>query len=125
MIKKKILVVEKDESILQLIGHVLNDSDYDVKLSLTEDGIFDQIIRFLPDAIIIDIIKITPEGTQLCRDIKEAEGLNHIPVIVLSTHMKADLVKEICADEVIHKPFDIDLLLETIEKQFENSENTA
>ena len=116
MIKKKILVVEKDIDILQIIGHVLDNSGYDVKLSVTEEGIFDQITNYLPDAILIDIVKVTPEGTQLCREIKEAEGINHIPVIVLSTHPKADLVKEICADEVVHKPFDIDFLLETVEK---------
>lgn len=116
MVKKRILVVEKDEDILQIIGLMLVNSGYDVKLSITENGIFDQITDYSPDAILIDIVKITPEGTQLCREIKDAEGINHIPVIVLSTHPKAELVKEVCADEVVHKPFDIDFLLETLEK---------
>lgn len=117
MSKKKILVLEKDEDILQIIGHILTDEGYDVKLLRSEKGMIDVIEEYRPDAILLDIIKPSDEGTELCRTIKESDALNHIPVIVLSTHSKVETVKEICADEVIKKPFDVDFLVGTIQKQ--------
>ena len=63
--------------------------------------------------------KLNPDKA---RQIKEAEGTKHIPVIVLSTHPQIHKVKDVCADEIVEKPFDIDGLLEALEEQLkENS----
>ncbi len=69
----------------------------------------------MPDLILLDVIHVTPEGTDLCRKLKALDSIKHIPVIVLSTHNKAIQTKKICADEVIPKPFDIDILLQVVE----------
>lgn len=115
--KKRVLVVENNKDILELIALVLEEAGYETGLYTNEAGIFDHIVEFKPDAILLDIIKPTLEGTQLCREIKEAEGTSHIPVIVLSTHPQMQKVKEVCADEVVSKPFDIDGLLEVLAEQ--------
>jgi len=115
--KKRILVVENNKDILDLISIVLEDAGYEYELFTNEKNIFEHIIQFEPDAILLDIVQPTLEGTELCRQIKAAEGTTHIPVIVLSTHPKIEKVKEVCADEVIAKPFDIDFLLETLDDQ--------
>lgn len=115
--KKRILVVENNKDILDLISLVLDEAGYEVDLYLSERNIFDKITEFNPDAILLDIIKPTVEGTELCRQIKDAEGTSHIPVIVLSTHKQIHKVKEVCADETIEKPFDIDNLLEILNEQ--------
>lgn len=115
--KKKILVLEKNADILELIGIVLNDEGYEADLISSDAVVFDHIKNFHPDAILLDIIHPTIEGTAICEAIKAAENSSNIPVIVLSTHPKAEVVKEICADEVIRKPFDISLLLYVLEQQ--------
>ena len=115
--KKRILVVENNKDILDLISLVLNEAGYEVDLYLSETNIFEKITTFQPDAIMLDIVKPTVEGTELCRQIKEAETTSHIPVIVLSTHSQIHKVKEVCADETIKKPFDIDVLLEILSEQ--------
>lgn len=112
---RKILIIEKDEDILQIISQILSEEGYSVSSSRTEKGIFDLIQEVKPDAILLDIMKPTAQGTEVCRAIKDHEKFKHIPVIVLSTFMQVDIFKEICADEVIPKPFDIDLLLQVIE----------
>jgi len=114
---KKILVLEKNRDILELINIVLTDEGYIIDLLSSENEVFEHIRDFQPDVILLDIISPTEEGTALCKTIKVTEGYNHIPVIVLSTHPKAEVVKEICADEVVPKPFDISFLLSTIEQQ--------
>lgn len=117
MMKKRILVIENNVDILELISLVLTNEGYVVQAALTEKNIFEQILSFAPDAILLDIVKPTIEGTELCIQIKAAEGTRHIPIIVLSTHPKIQKVKEICADEVVEKPFDIDGLLEILDEQ--------
>lgn len=115
--KKRILVVESNRDILELISIVLDEAGYNYSLYANEKDIFEHIVEFKPDAILLDIVKPTVEGTELCRQIKEAEGTKHIPVVVLSTHPQIERVKEVCADEVVPKPFDIDTLLETLKDQ--------
>ncbi|SEA37418.1 response regulator transcription factor [Pedobacter hartonius] len=115
--KKKILVFEKNKDILELINIILTQEGYELDLISSDHQVFGHVKDFNPDAILLDIIQPTPEGTAICQAIKSAEDTTHIPVIVLSTHPKADIVKEICADEVVHKPFDISFLISVIEQQ--------
>lgn len=119
--QKKVLVVENDKDILELIEIVLNNAGYLPTLFLHETNIFEKISAIQPDAILLDIVKPTVEGTELCRKIKEAEGTKHIPIIVLSTHPQIEQVKEICADEVVDKPFDIHELLSTLDDQLKSA----
>ena len=115
--KKKILVIENDEDICQIISHILSEEGYDTVLCKTEHGIFDIILSNKPDVILLDIIKPTEQGTELCRAIKALETTRHIPVIVLSTHVKIEDTKQICADAVIKKPFDISELIHLVKEQ--------
>jgi len=115
--KKKILVLEKNKDILELIDIILSEEGYELDLISSDKEVFNHIKDFGPDAILLDIIHPTAEGTALCKAIKAAEDTSNIPVIVLSTHPKAEVVKEICADEVVPKPFDVSLLVSVIEQQ--------
>lgn len=115
--KKKILVIESDDDILEVISLVLSTEGYQPILSKSEEGIFDIIRTNQPDIILLDVVKPTNQGTELCRAIKAAETTKHIPVIVLSTHAQIGEVKQVCADEILKKPFDIALLLEVVKEQ--------
>lgn len=116
--KKRILVVENDASIREMVTSLLADEGYYVKTCNTEDKIFEEIEHFSPNLILLDIVKPTEKGTEMCRILKAHSKTKHIPVIVLSTHPKvAETIKNVCADEVIPKPFDIYDLLNTIELQ--------
>jgi CheY-like chemotaxis protein len=116
--KKRIFVVENDETILEIVESLLIDEGYDVKAIQPEGSIYEQIEHYKPDVILLDIIKPTDQGTELCRTLKADYRTKHIPVVVLSTHSKvAETIKSVCADEVVPKPFDIFDLLNTIELQ--------
>jgi DNA-binding response OmpR family regulator len=115
--KKTILVVEKDEGILEIVNLILMDRGYVVKGLRSEKGAIEAILTSSPCAIILDIVAVTIEGTELCRLIREHPEIKHIPIIVLSTHPKAAEVKGVCADDVISKPFDIDDLIACVERQ--------
>lgn len=105
--KKKILVVERDEDILYIIRHILEDQGYEVWESNTEEGIVDRVIAEMPDMVLLDIIKPTDAGKDLCDALSEVDAIKHIPVIVLSTYPQIQREKIECADEIIDKPFDV------------------
>lgn len=112
--KRKILVVERDEDILQILTEILTTEGYKVITSSTETGMLEKIKREKPDAVLLDIVKPTPLGTELCEAVKK---LNSVAVIVLSTYMDISAFLDICADKVISKPFDITELINVIENQ--------
>lgn len=114
---KKILIVERNQDILDIISMIFEDKGYKVSAYNTEEGILSKIHEEQPDAVLLDIMKPTIEGTSLCISIKETETTKHIPVIVLSTHMKIEQFKEICADEIMAKPFDIDAIISAVDNQ--------
>lgn len=116
--KKKIFVIENDDSILEIVASLLTNEGYDVEALKTRDGIYQQIEHYKPNVILLDIIRPTDEGAELCRTLKADSRTKHIPVIVMSTHSKvAETIKSVCADEIVPKPFDIFDLLNTIELQ--------
>lgn len=115
--KKRIFIIEQDDDILQIIEHIFREEGYEVFTANSEFGIFEKIKNSRPHAILLDVISTTPRGTELCRALKSEEGIRHIPVIVLSTHLKAEVMKGDCADDVLSKPFDITRLVEIVEGQ--------
>lgn len=115
--KKKILVVENDKDIREILTVILEEEGYETKIYSSYSKIFERIQAFEPDAILLDVIRPTEEGAKVCKEIKEAESIRHIPVIVLSTHSQPEVIEDICADKVVPKPFDIDFLLKAIDER--------
>ncbi len=113
--RKKILVVEHDEDILNVVTMILEGEGYSVIQSRTEFGMIDKIIHEKPDVVILDIVKITAEGTALCNAIKETEETKDIHVIVFSTHPEIKSKQIDCADEVMTKPFDVFEMIKVVE----------
>ncbi len=119
--KRKIFVVEKDADIHDIIVRILSEEGYEVNSSRSEFGIFEQIKNAMPDIILLDVVSASAQGTELCRAIKSANEIKHIPVVVLSTHLKVDATKSVHADEITPKPFDVNKLADIIESQLLNN----
>ena len=115
--KGTIFVVEKDPSLLELLTLILEEKGLSVLTASPFEDPLSAILQARPDVIILDVIRVTEEGTALCVELKQQEATKDIPVVVLSTHPRAAQVKDVCADEVILKPFDIDELFEAVSQQ--------
>ena len=116
--KKKVLVIENDDSILEIVSYVLQQEGYEVKAIHTQKWLFEHVEDYEPDAIVLDVIRPTDEGSEICRTLKANPKTKHIPVIVFSTHSKVmETIKQVCADEVVPKPFDISELISAVGMQ--------
>lgn len=117
MEKRKILIVDDDQDILEVMGIIMESEGYEVDLMSSGMEIFDHISTFHPDLIILDVMLGGMDGRQICKCIKSTEDTLHIPIIMMSaSHNIADSVEEICKpDEFVAKPFDVLDLIHTVE----------
>ena len=105
---KRILVVEDDRDISELIRYNLGRDGYDV--SVVFDGVqaFDYASKIKPDLIVLDLMLPGQDGLDVCRQLKADDDLKSIPVIMLTAKSEeADVIVglQMGADDYITKPF--------------------
>lgn len=116
---KKILIIDDDTDILEILTMLLSEHGYDIKTRDSGKTIFKDIQSFQPDLILMDVMIAGMNGRAICRSIKENPLTNALRVILISgTHdLAASLDMPGAPDDFIAKPFDMDQLLASIAKQ--------
>jgi len=117
LLKKKILVIDDDEAILEVIKAVLEGEAYNVETSSEGSYVFTLRKKELPDLILLDMLLSGEDGKDICKKLKSQGYTHHIPVIILSAHAHIEQDAKDCgADNYLPKPFDIDVLLAVVRK---------
>ena len=118
--KPRILVVDDEDRNLRLMEAMLIPLGYEVVLA--RDGLeaLDTVRKIPPDVILLDIMMPRMDGFEVARRLKEDEGTEIIPVVMV-TALKdvADRVKalEVGADDFLSKPIDKSELIATVNSQ--------
>ena len=117
MVREKILIIEDDEDIQELIRYNLDREGYDIKLvGSAEDGLI-QASSWEPDIVLLDLMLPGMNGLDACRKLKGGEATSSIPVIMVTAKgEEADIVSglELGADDYIVKPFSPKVLVARI-----------
>ncbi|HOZ77296.1 MAG TPA: response regulator [Ferruginibacter sp.] len=114
---KRILVVDDDTDILNLVKTILALNSYAVETIADWKQLNNAIESFRPHLILLDISLSGASGLDLCDELKKAENTMHIPVVLFSANVEmAKRVSECGAVDYIAKPFSIKDLLVIIEK---------
>ncbi len=113
-----ILVVDDEESILEVVQIVLESEGYSVQTSRNSSFLQDlHNTPTLPNLILLDVLLSGEDGREICRQMKADTTLKHIPVIMLSAHSDASKVADTSgADDFLEKPFDVDALIAIVQK---------
>lgn len=117
--RKKILIVEDEESLLRLESILLTSKGYDVKGVPNGKAALEAISVEKPDLVLLDIMLPEIDGFEVCRIIKVTEETSHIPVIMLTAKKCQDDFsrgQEVGADWYITKPFKSAMVIETIQR---------
>ena len=81
---KRILVVDNEREVLQLVDKMLEGHGYQVTLSVTGNEALD-LLREQPfDLVFLDVMMPEMDGFEVCRRIREIEGLEELPVVFLT-----------------------------------------
>lgn len=117
--KKKILILDDDEDILDVLSFLLAQDGYEIKASGHGENIWDAIKSFSPDLILMDLMLADLDGRSICRAIKENNETKDIKVIMISARsdLRPTPGQPGAPDDFINKPFDIDNVLKKIERQ--------
>ena len=112
--EQKILIVEDEQDILELINYNLKKEGFDTKaVSSGEDGLT-QAVNYKPDLVILDLMLPGVDGLEVCRKLKSSQDTLNIPVIMVTARgEEADIVSglEIGADDYVTKPFSPKILI--------------
>lgn len=117
MVNKKILIVEDEKDVLELIRYSLDKAGYATDTALTGQEALYSAIDNKPDLILLDVMLPEVDGLEVCYNLKSNPATQNIPVIMLTAKStEADIVKgiEMGADDYITKPFSPRVLLARI-----------
>jgi len=125
MAQNKILLIDDDPSFLEITGAILRRFGFDVSTANnTVDGL-KSIESYRPDLLILDIMMATvDEGLQFAVKLKQKEGLNRLPIIIVSAQPDTEKgyarsldqdMDWIAADIFMEKPIDPQALKHNIE----------
>lgn len=112
--KCKIMVVEDDPAISDILAIMLKRNGYDVVEYATGESLLNEDLEW-PDLFLLDKQLTDMDGIELCKHLKNQPATQHIPLIILSaTPGLHEIVRKAGADAFIEKPFTSRALLNTI-----------
>lgn len=113
----KILVVDDEEHIVELIKFNLESNGYEIITATDGKEAYEKAITETPDLILLDIMLPILDGIEVCKKLKKEKNTEDIPVIMLTAKGEETdkvLGLEIGADDYITKPFGIRELIARI-----------
>ena len=121
--KRKALVVDDDEELVELIRDVL-ESDGRFEVRVANNG-FDagmMVKEYHPDVIVLDVMLPDISGKEVCQRVRSDPTLADVRIICISGMVEHDKVAELIssgANEFLQKPFEVEQLVELMCRQLE------
>ncbi|MCQ6957069.1 response regulator [Mucilaginibacter aquariorum] len=115
---RRILVIDDDEDILEILNIIFQENGYDIVMSNTGDAA-EHIRVIRPDIVLLDvrIVGSAKNGLEICKEIKSQLETRHLPVMLVSAESDLFVIANECgANAYISKPFDIFDLLAKVEQ---------
>jgi DNA-binding response OmpR family regulator len=112
---KRILVLDDNQDILDIVHETLTYEDFEVQGTSRSDTVIAMAETFNPDLVILDYRVAGVNGGELCLQIKSHPLFRDVPVIIYSAYVNND--SELLAygcDAIINKPFDLAELVEKV-----------
>lgn len=108
MVENKIVVVDDDEGIRNLVKDVLEEENFKVIACQDTDEGYKRILKSKPDLVILDVKMPQIGGIELCRLLRENAETKNMPIIMLtveSSETDKIIGFGVGADDYITKPF--------------------
>ncbi len=112
---KRILIVEDERDVAELIADVLDMEGFETYPSYGELAMQDAL-RFAPHIVLLDLMMPVMDGFEVARLLRSHADTRHVPIVVMTAmHDASARAAEIGTPFVLPKPFDIVQLTQKIE----------
>lgn len=114
MSRNRILIVEDDKDIRELMEYNLGKDGFDVSGVESGEEALEAVGRNLPELVVLDLMLPGIDGFEVCRRLKGSEASSHVPIVIVSAKgEEADIVTglELGADDYLTKPFSPKILV--------------
>ncbi len=125
---ERLLVVDDEEDILELLRYNLERDGYSVVTALSGEEAVDRARADAPDLILLDLMLPGMNGLDVCRILSRDERTQSIPIIILTARAEeADIVAglELGADDYISKPFSPRVVLARVKTVLRRGRRTS
>ncbi len=119
MSKEKILIVDDEEDVLELVRFNLEREGYKIETAVSGEEALTTAKSRLPDLIILDLMLPGMDGLEVCKKLKTDAKTQSIPIIMLTAKSEdSDIITglELGADDYITKPFSPKILTARIRR---------
>jgi excisionase family DNA binding protein len=127
--KRKILIVDDDNDLVDLMVDVLErDGRFEIR---SVDNGFDagmMVREYRPDLIVLDVMLPDINGKEVCQRVRSDKKTSDIKILCISGMVEDDKIgdlKAAGADDFLHKPFEVEALIDRICRQLEIETVTA
>ncbi len=125
---KKILIMDDDPTIADLLTEALADEGYETHMTTQSLRFFDAVREHMPDLIMLDIMMPYLDGRDELKLMAMAVD-RQIPVIVVTAFLGAgneeQEFREAGVKHIVYKPFDLDKLLKLVRETIGEPEGTT
>ena len=123
MLMKRILVVDDNTDILQIVKIILENNGFEVVVTPNGEETLLKTETFHPQLILMDVFLSSGiDGREICKTLKANSETKDIPVILFSAQVKMeDGFKSWGADDFIAKPFEVKELINKIKSHLTES----
>jgi two-component system phosphate regulon response regulator PhoB len=117
MARPRILVVEDEPALAELVAYNLRREGYDVAVSHDgRDGLA-KVQAAPPDVVVLDLMLPGLDGLDVCREVRAGDRTKHVPILVLTA--KAEETDQVVgfslgADDYVTKPFSVKVLVQRV-----------
>jgi DNA-binding response OmpR family regulator len=126
--KARLLIVEDDPDISNMLRIYFTGQNYEVDTALRGSDALDKTRHNLPHLIVLDIMLPDIDGFEVCRILRTNTRTSHVPIIFLTQKdERSDKLQglELGADDYITKPFDIEELKLRVQRAITRAEQQS
>ena len=121
--KRKVLLVDDDLELVDVVHKALQDDGrFEVRIASNGFDAGMMVKDYRPDLLILDVMLPDINGKEVCHRVRADSTMEDVRIICISGMIEEDKIQELKlagADEFIHKPFDVDHLIEKMCAQLE------
>jgi two-component system phosphate regulon response regulator PhoB len=117
MVSAKILLVDDETDMLEMMAYTLGADDHQIQTAVTGLDALNKARRFLPDLIVLDLMLDGIDGFSVCEILRAQPSTHQVPVLVI-TALGGQIARlnafSVGADDFLSKPFSPQELLRRV-----------